>query len=67
MTNYVELVKTHIEEYNKEYKTDFSFGQILPDEVIFVEITTTQNNDTIFDFSIKFGIKSAKLSVEGCL
>ena len=67
MTNYVELVKTHIEEYNREHKTDFSFGQILPDEVIFVEIITTEKNDRIVDFSIKFGIKSAKLSVEGCL
>ena len=67
MTNCIDLLKEHIERYNEKNSTDFSFNKIIPDEVLFVEVVTSERQDTIFDFSVKFGIKEAKLSVEGYL
>lgn len=67
MTNYPDLMKLHVIEYNLEKRTDFKFVRIIPDEVLFVEIETTESDEIIFDFNIQFGIKEAKERIEGKL
>ncbi|MEZ5041135.1 MAG: hypothetical protein R2828_14655 [Saprospiraceae bacterium] len=65
MTNYPDLMKRHIIEYNSKEQTDFEFIRTIPDEVLFVEIGTTAENKVIFDFNVQFGIKEAKIIIEG--
>jgi len=65
MTNYPDLMKTHIEEYNSVNNSDFEFIRTIPDEVLFVEIETSSKDSQIFDFNVQFGMKEAKSRIEG--
>ena len=65
MTNYPDLMKSHIEEYNLENKSDFEFVRTIPDEVLFVEIETSSESLKIFEFNVQFGMKEAKSRIEG--
>lgn len=65
MTNYPDLIKNHIEEYNLYHQTDFEFLKTIPDEVLFVEISTSSSSKQIFDFNVQFGMKEARGIIEG--
>ncbi len=65
MTNYPDLMKSHIDQYNILNKTDFAFLRTIPDEVLFVEVETSSDSKQIFDFNVEFGIKEAKVIIEG--
>ena len=65
MTNYPDLMKNHILDYNRLNQTDFKFVRTIPDEVLFVEIETSFNSEQIFDFNVQFGIIEAKNIIEG--
>jgi len=40
-----------IEQYNQENQTDFKIINVLDDEVVFLEISTTKSLEHIFDFA----------------
>jgi len=65
MTNYPDLMKSHIKEYNLHNKTDFEFLRTIPDEVLFVEVETSSSSQEIFDFNVQFGMKETKGIIEG--